>query len=96
MIQGNYDKTDLLQKKEELSNYIPNEYKKYISENNKCVTLKYPLNNQPEKIKSINLDKTPQVRGTLTGIKGQYLILDNENVINVRKYTGYIISINLK
>ena len=39
-------------------------------------------------IKSLNLDKTPKIRGVLQGIKGQYLIFDI-GVINIRKYTGY-------
>ena len=44
----------------------------------------------------INLDKNPSIQGKLTGIKGQYLILDNQNVFNVRKYTGYFVTINIK
>ncbi|WP_459659815.1 DUF2797 domain-containing protein [Acinetobacter calcoaceticus] len=48
----------------------------------------YPVEQYPEKIKSLNLDKTPKIRGVLQGIKGQYLIFDI-GVINVRKYTGY-------
>ena len=48
----------------------------------------YPVDAYPAKIKSHNLDKTPTIRGTLQGIKGQYLLLDN-GVINIRKYTGY-------
>lgn len=48
----------------------------------------YPIQQYPEKIKSLNLDKTPLIRGVLLGIKGQYLILDS-GVINIRKYTGY-------
>ena len=48
----------------------------------------YPVDAYPAKIKSHNLDKTPSIRGTLQGIKGQYLLLDN-GVINIRKYTGY-------
>lgn len=48
----------------------------------------YPVLQYPEKIKSLNLDKTPKIKGTLQGIKGQYLILDI-GVINIRKYTGY-------
>jgi len=96
MIQGNYDSIDLLQKKEELSEYVPGKYKEYISSNNTLIELKYPIDKKPEKIKSINLDKTPEISGTLTGIKGQYLILDNYNVMNVRKYTGYNVCINLE
>ncbi|MCA1768639.1 MAG: DUF2797 domain-containing protein [Halomonas sp.] len=42
----------------------------------------------PTKVVSHNLDKTPEIAGTLLGLKGQYLILDS-GVINLRKYTGY-------
>ena len=50
--------------------------------------LSYPVQTWPEKIKTHNLDKTPEVEGVLEGIKGQYLILDT-GVINIRKFTGY-------
>ena len=65
----------------------------YISSENKIVTINYPTYKNLFKIKSINLDKTPEVSGQLTGIKGQYLIIDNKFVFNVRKYTGYILEI---
>ena len=52
----------------------------------------YPVAMYPEKIKSHNLDKTPKIRGKLQGIKGQYLMLDT-GVINIRKYTGYQLTI---
>ncbi len=55
-------------------------------------TFTYPVQRYPEKVKSLNLDKTDTVSGTLEGIKGQYLILDN-GVINLRKYTGYQVEI---
>lgn len=48
----------------------------------------YPVLQYPAKITSLNLDKTPQVRGRLLGLKGQYLLLDS-GVINLRKYTSY-------
>jgi hypothetical protein len=48
----------------------------------------YPITEFPTKISSFNLDKNPLVEGTLTGIKGQYLILDT-GVINIRKFTAY-------
>jgi len=52
------------------------------------VTIDYPVSQYPSKVSSFNLDKDPEVRGHLLGIKGQYLILDS-GVINLRKYTGY-------
>ncbi|GHE22850.1 hypothetical protein GCM10017767_33710 [Halomonas urumqiensis] len=48
----------------------------------------YPVLEYPTKVASHNLDKTPEISGTLLGLKGQYLILDS-GVINLRKYTGY-------
>ncbi len=48
----------------------------------------YPVQQYPEKIISMNFDKTPVIEGTLWGIKGQYLIFD-KGVINLRKFTAY-------
>lgn len=52
------------------------------------VSLSYPVEVWPDKVKSHNLDKTPSVAGVLQGIKGQYLMLDT-GVINIRKFTAY-------
>ena len=52
------------------------------------LSLDYPVLEYPNKVKSLNLDKTPTLTGTLQGIKGQYLIFDT-GVINIRKYAGY-------
>ena len=53
--------------------------------------LDYPANRYPAKVNSFNLDKQPLVEGVLEAIKGQYLLLDN-GVINIRKYGGYLVS----
>lgn len=55
------------------------------------VNISYPVIEYPEKVKSFNFDKIPEVSGVLQGIKGQYLIFDT-GVINIRKYTGYNIT----
>lgn len=57
------------------------------------VTINYPVVSYPEKITSLNFDKTPAVEGVLLGIKGQYLIFDS-GVINMRRYAGYEIQLN--
>lgn len=56
--------------------------------------IRYPVEHYPEKVKSLNLDKTPTVEGELMGIKGQYLIMDT-GVINIRKYSGYKLDVDL-
>ncbi len=56
------------------------------------LNLNYPALAYPQKIVSFNLDKQPLVEGILDAIKGQYLILDR-GVINIRKYGGYLVSL---
>lgn len=58
------------------------------------IYINYPMMNPPKKIKSLNLDKTPNISGQLLGIKGQYLIMDT-GVINIRKYNGYHLTVSL-
>ncbi len=57
------------------------------------VTIRYPVVHYPQKIVSHNFDKQARVSGTLEGIKGQYLLFDS-GVLNVRKFTGYEVSVD--
>lgn len=54
---------------------------------------RYPVQQYPTKITSLNLEKTPDIRGRLLGIKGQYLILDC-GVINIRKFSSYQVTLH--
>ena len=58
------------------------------------MNLHYNIPNEPLKYKSINLDKNPEINGTITGIKGQYIFL-GENVFNMRRHEGYLVDIEL-
>jgi hypothetical protein len=55
--------------------------------------IKYPVLQFPEKVKSFSFDKEASLKGILTGMKGQYLILDNGRVINIRNHCGYQVEI---
>jgi len=57
------------------------------------VDILYPVSEYPEKIKSLNFDKQPEIEGGLMGIKGQYLILDT-GVLNMRKFSGYNLQVD--
>ncbi|MDB3898796.1 DUF2797 domain-containing protein [Gammaproteobacteria bacterium] len=57
------------------------------------VNIEYPVVTYPEKVASLNFDKTPIVEGALLGIKGQYLILDT-GVINMRRFSGYEVALH--
>ena len=54
----------------------------------------YPVLRDPEKIKALNFDKQGRIEGVLEGIRGQYLILDC-GVLNIRKFSGYELSVSL-
>lgn len=57
------------------------------------IDISYPVLEFPKKITSHNFDKTPEVSGTLMGIKGQYLLFDT-GVINIRKFGGYEVAVS--
>jgi hypothetical protein len=85
--------TDLIEEKNKAIGLLPTELKKYRHGDDEITTIEYPVIKYPDNIKSINLDKTPVIKGLLTGIKGQYLIFNDNMVINIRKHNGYYIKV---
>ncbi|WP_455375073.1 DUF2797 domain-containing protein [Kaarinaea lacus] len=98
MLKSNNDHVDLQSKKEQLASECKKEIDKLIKtlpvgsieylDNEKETTIEFPVLEFPEKVSSLNFDKTEKIAGTLKGIKGQYLILDG-GVLNIRKFGGY-------
>lgn len=93
MLKGEVDSYDLEEKRKEFLEHLPADVDSEASDE-KPVEIKYPVEKHPEKVKSFNLDKNPEVSGVLEGIKGQYLIFDT-GVINLRKYAGYKLKFHL-
>jgi len=62
--------------------------------NTETVNIEYPILEYPQKVTSLNFDKTPDITGQLMGIKGQYLILDS-GVLNIRKFAGYSVELSV-
>ena len=81
---------DLVKMKEVLSEHVPEELKKYIVLDNTVTEIKYPVTKYPNKIKSVKLERTPNLEGVLLGIKGQYLLFDEDRVFNIRSHEGFI------
>ena len=95
MLMGEYPDIDLAIEKNKLKKIVHPSLQQYITIDNKETQLIYPEMQKPEKIKSLNFDKTSLFSGKLNGIKGQYLFLNNDSVINIRKFTGYNITIKI-
>lgn len=92
MLTGQVEQNiDLKHEKTVAIKNLSKDLQKHISGNNEVVEFQYPINHYPAKVNSINLDKEPDFRGILTGIKGQYLLFNDGHVINIRKYGGYLI-----
>lgn len=84
---------DLIEQKRKAATLLKPEFRQYLELDNTIYSFEYPVLYLPEKITSVNLDKTPGFSGKLIGIKGQYLIFDNGLVINIRKFSGYFVKI---
>jgi len=83
---------DLQTKKAEMLSYLPDDLRKYEYDNNDIAEIIYPVEEYPEKVKSMSFDKLNEIEGRLWGIKGQYLMFDDGTVLNIRKHNGYTVS----
>ncbi|WP_420932973.1 DUF2797 domain-containing protein [Alteromonas sp. A081] len=104
MLKGKPDEVDLIAVKHELMEKISDELAVLKQEKglqavsevaSKVHQINFPVDSYPDKIKSINLDKTPDFSGELKGIKGQYWMLDGDRVINIRKFAGYNVTLQV-
>lgn len=96
MLKNEIGTDDILETWESLKQHVPDEAKPYILENNtKVLELEYPVEQYPKKIKSLNLEKTPEYTGVLKGVKGQYLIFEDGTVFNVRNSEGFKVELTV-
>lgn len=94
MLRNEIDESiDLVETKWELEEQLPGDLVDLFSDDDQALEIHYPVLHYPQKIKNLSLDKSPSIRGTLVGIKGQYLIFESGEVFNVRKHTGYFVEL---
>ena len=95
MLKNEIQEQDLSSWRDKLKQYIPEQALPYFIDNKQETNLEFPVLTYPVKLKTLNLVKTPEYSGTLKGIKGQYLIFDDDTVFNVRSNEGFVVSINM-
>ncbi|MHA7056042.1 DUF2797 domain-containing protein [Aquimarina sp. M1] len=95
MLKNEIVDEDLISYRSKLKEFIPDEVKDYFIENNQETEIAFPVLSYPEKLKSLNLEKTPEYSGVLKGIKGQYLIFEDDTVFNVRNNEGYVVQLTM-
>jgi hypothetical protein len=85
--------TDLVKEKQRLADLLPSELQRYVLPADDITQIHYPVTAYPEKVTSLSFDKTPVIEGVLIGIKGQYLIFEEGQVLNIRNATGYKVAL---
>jgi len=95
MLKNDVVDESLVAWRERLREFIPEEAAEYYLAHNTETHLEFPVLQYPEKPKSLNLEKTPNFEGTLKGIKGQYLMFEDNTVFNVRSNEGYVVRISV-
>lgn len=95
MLKNDIKDEDLVLWRDKLKQFIPAEATDYYLENNGETNLQFPVLKYPMNPKPLNLEKSPFYEGVLKGIKGQYLIFDDDTVFNIRGNEGYVVSITV-
>lgn len=96
MLQNEIPEVDLLEERNKIRAFLPTEILPFYETNQSEITkINYPVLQYPTKVSSLNLEINPIYQGRLVGIKGQYLIFEDQTVFNVRTYEGYKVNISV-
>ena len=95
MLKNEIADEDLVVWRERLKQYIPDEAQQYFIEDNTETNIEFPVLQYPLKPKSLNIKKQGSYSGKLVGIKGQYLIFEDQTVFNIRSNEGLVVEIGV-
>lgn len=95
MLKNDIQDEDLVVWRDRLKVYIPEEAQEYFIANNSETHIIFPVHHYPEKPKSLNIVKSESYSGKLVGIKGQYLIFEDDTVFNIRSNEGIVVKLSM-
>jgi hypothetical protein len=93
MLKNEIKDENLTEWRDKLKPHIPEEALPYFIDSNQETHIEFPVLLYPEKPKSLNFGKTAYYKGVLKGIKGQYLIFEDNTVCNIRSNEGFVVEI---
>jgi len=85
---------DLAAAKERAAALLPPELQAYVTPDDDVLEIRYPVLDYPAKLNSVNFDRAGSLAGRLAGVKGQYLLFDDGQVINIRRHSGYLVALD--
>lgn len=95
MLKNDIVDENLVEWRERLKQYIPDEAQDYYIASNTETNIDFPIEKYPVKPKSLNIIKDQVYTGKLTGIKGQYLIFEDDTVFNIRSNEGLVVNVSV-
>ena len=93
MLQNDYEEILWTTAINQAIDALPKDLKPHIIRDQLVTELQFPVLQYPEKVKSLNLEKENSYTGVLKGIKGQYLIFEDQTVYNIRSNEGTVVEI---
>lgn len=93
MLQNDTEPVDWVAARKQFIELLPEELSPYLQAEQEPLTLHYPVSQYPEKVTSLNLTKTPKFSAKLVGVKGQYLLFEDQTVFNIRSNEGHRLKI---
>lgn len=85
----------LIDAKENLLFEIPDSFQDFVDDEDKVYSIAYPCDDRPVNPKSWKLENGNVYEGKLKGIVGQYLIFENQQVLNIRSHSGFEIELEI-
>jgi hypothetical protein len=95
MLQNIHEEVAWRQAIDQAIDGLPNDLKPYINKNPQLTEIQFPVLQYPEKVKSLNLERENSYTGILKGIKGQYLIFEDQTVYNIRSNEGTVVGVTI-
>lgn len=89
MLKNMVEEIDLIAEYQKVKQFVGEEQQEFLVDEPHIYSFEYPVLNYLTKVKSVNLKKDLELHGKLIGIKGQYLIFENGQVLNVRSHEGF-------
>lgn len=95
MLTNEVEDINLEEIRDSLKEYLPEEVAPYFLKSNKETLMEFPVLSYPKKVKSLTFKKQQDYKGVLKGIKGQYLIFEDNTVFNIRNHSGYVMGLTV-
>jgi hypothetical protein len=93
MLIDERDADDIAAVRDTLVSFLPRSMSDKALKAEVVQEFRYPVPVYPKKVVPIKLEDELSIEDTLTGIRGQYLYFGNGRVVNIRKYSGFQVTL---